>query len=546
MLTYRDFSCTLTSILIVSMVNSDTERQSLDPNIEGRINTILDTRSREIILVGQQLATIYEKTPHLGIDVLAKAIEIYNARLADKSKAWGINVVDVAEDGSLSIYIKKHGAYYQMPSPLYASLDEFLKVTNAAVVGFSFTSKEAGYVNQQAGNIQNLENPPLILAGGPHSTVAHESMFEADSNFDMAFIGAGEDSLVKLLGNIENRHGVNDLEGIATKGQVFPRKNAVLRPQMSVPDVRTGQWGGRNVTRYQVNQGCPRNCNFCLQGTMGFQRGDVDAAMNFIKKACEGGPEFLFFEDGDFSPRVNRELIERIAEYYEGILANFNGIYCLPLGAQMRWDDLVKDGKVDMETIRLLRAAHFRYLLISIESVNPKVLESMNKGQLNGMDQSAGMGLLKEVFSALSEHNIEFGISTIAGYEGDDFESFQKTIRTIYALRPREIFVEAAKVYPGTNLSRGNNNQVGSFYSRHVLGQADVAFLLGEMNGKLHLATDLWPEDDGCLTLLPPDELRKYYEWIEEFLRVPSDYYFYHYKKTEAGAFKQVMDNWIM
>ena len=58
---------------------------------------------------------------------------------------------------------------------------------------------------------------------------------------------------------------------------------------------------------------------------------------------------------------------------------------------------------------------------ISIESVNPKVLESMNKGQLNGMDQSAGMGLLKEVFSALSEHNIEFGISTIAGYEGDDF-----------------------------------------------------------------------------------------------------------------------------
>jgi radical SAM superfamily enzyme YgiQ (UPF0313 family) len=278
---------------------------------------------------------------------------------------------------------------------------------------------------------------------------------------------------------------------------------------------------------------------------MDFQKGEEDAAMDFIKAACEGGVHFLFFEDGDFSPRVNRKLIERIARYNAELLANFdtNHIWRMPMGAQMRWDDLVKDGKVDMETIELLRDAHFKYLFISIESVSPKVLQNMNKRQLQDEDQESGLELLREVFGVLSANAIEFGISTIAGYEGDTFESFQETIKTIRSLRPKEIYIEAAKVYPGTSLSAGMDSKIGSFYSRHILGQVDVTLLQDEIDNKVHLATDLWPEDNGCLTLLPQDELRKYYEWVEAFLMTP--YNFYHYEKSGTGAFQRVRDIWI-
>lgn len=454
------------------------EQYSTLEDLEDKIDGILKRHERRILLVAKQGGTIYSQTPHMGLDYLAMV-----------AGTWEVLIAEQCEPYNFQVHLKKDGEFSSFG---FSTLDELIDKYDPAVIGFSFTSTEAREVMETARMIMSRDDPPILIAGGPHPTVARNSILKKHGYFDLVVEGKGEQPLKQLLARIDERNGIETIEATGCD-------EAILTPK----DIRDAIWEERRVLRIILNEGCLRRCEFCFQGAMEFRTGDVDRAIGFVREAKALGYEYLFFEDGEFSPRINtvRQLLERLAE---------DDSCGMDFGAQLRWDNFVKaDNEIDRAHIDLFKKAGFKYLFLSIESVCSAALENMNKRQLADADREERIRVIKRVFTALSQAGIDYGISTIIGYEGDSIEEFERTIRLIADVEPKYVFIETAKVYPATPCAKRFVQQ-GVIEDVYTWGESQE----GGLDGKLFLVAkgSISPEDDDSLVMIDPKEAKK---WLE-------------------------------
>lgn len=457
--------------------------------LEDKIDGLLERHQRRLLLVAKQEGTIYSLTPHMGLDYLAMA-----------AGTWEVLIAEQVAPDNFHVHSKKDGKFYDLG---VFKLDALVGEYDPAVIGFSFSSKEAREIMELAHAIMSKDDPPILIAGGPHPTVAKNSMLKKTGYFDLVVEGKGEQSLRQLLAQIDVQNGIET--GECEKATPMPK------------DIRAAIWEERRLTRTILNQGCFRKCGFCLQGAVEFKKGDIGKAIEFIRAAKAEGYDYLFFEDGEFSPYVDtvRRLLEHLAED-ESCRMDF--------GAQLRWDNFVKpNDELKMEDIELFKKAGFKYLFLSVESVSSEALRNMAKMQFANLDCEQRIEIIKQVFGALRQAGIDCGISTIMGYEGDSIEGFEQTIRTIADLGPKYVFIETAKVYPGTPDSR-RFMQPGIIEDVYTWGERREE-VFGD---RLFMAEKgaISPEDDDSLVMIKPEEAKK---WLESAGRIlmESGYVYY-------------------
>ncbi len=288
-------------------------------------------------------------------------------------------------------------------------------------------------------------NPKIKIAFvGPHVTVLPErALLEAPA---IAFIVRREfDYAVK---EFAEGKAFEDILGISY------RKNGTVahtadRPQLqdldSLPHVTDVYHRDLDVRRYNVpfllypyvslytTRGCPAQCTFCLwpQTTSGhaWRKRSTDDVAREMAKAKEYWPyvKEFFFDDDTFNIQKART-IELCAKLK-------------PLGLTWSCTSRVT---TDYETLKAMREAGCRLLIVGYESGDQQILKNIKKG--------ATIERARQFTKDAHKLGLVIHGDFILGLPGETRETIQNTIAFAKELDVETIQVSVAHAYPGTEL----------------------------------------------------------------------------------------------
>lgn len=277
---------------------------------------------------------------------------------------------------------------------------------------------------------------------GPHVTVLPaESLkaapaidFVARREFDFSVAEfAGGKSLEQIAGISFRKNGciahnpdrpyLEDLDSLPFVVEIFKRDLEYER--YSIPFLL------HPYVSFYTSRGCPAQCTFCLwPQTMSGHRWRTRSGGNVlaeVRKAREMFPRAreIFFDDDTFT--WNKDRVLEICRLIK------------PL--KLRWSCNARVN-TDLETLRGMKEAGCRLLVVGFESGDPQVLKNIKKGAT--VEQA--LAFMKNCRSVGLEVHGDFQI----GHPGDTPETIERTIRHAMHLDPNTIQVSVSHPYPGT------------------------------------------------------------------------------------------------
>lgn len=182
-----------------------------------------------------------------------------------------------------------------------------------------------------------------------------------------------------------------------------------------------------------TTRGCPAQCTFCLwpQTTSGHRYrkrsvDDVVAELTWVRANLGGVKEF-FFDDDTFS--FERERTREIARRLK------------PLG--ITWGGNAR-GNLDYETLRIMKDAGARNLVVGYESSSQQILNNVKKG--------IRVEKYVEFTRSAKRAGLMIHGAFILGLPGETERTIEETIRFACELDLDTIQVSLAAPYPGTQL----------------------------------------------------------------------------------------------
>jgi hopanoid biosynthesis associated radical SAM protein HpnJ len=306
-----------------------------------------------------------------------------------------------------------------------------------------FTSTPGFHVDVRIAEMMRDLNPRLKVAFvGPPATIEPEKVLGASKAIDfvvrrefdhqIAGYAAGK-PLEELAGVSFRRNGslvhnrdagfIENLDALPWVTPIYKRDLDITR--YNVPFLRSP------FIALYTSRGCPAVCTFCLwpQTHSGHRwrlrsAADVAAEIRFAREAFPGLKE-IFFDDDTFNYQKARtiELCRQLQ----------------PLGFTWSCTSRVT---TDYETLRAMKAAGCRLLIVGYETGDPQILRNVKKGATIDMALRFTRDCRK---LGLAVHG-----DFIAGLPGETRESFRRTIEFAKRLDCETIQVSIAHPYPGT------------------------------------------------------------------------------------------------
>jgi hopanoid biosynthesis associated radical SAM protein HpnJ len=288
-------------------------------------------------------------------------------------------------------------------------------------------------------------NPKLKIAFvGPHVTVLPEETlkqcpaidFVVRKEFDYAVTDyAKGKSLEEIAGVSYRKNG----------GVVHNPVGPEISDLDALPDVTDIYYRDLDVKRYNVpfllhpfvalytTRGCPAQCTFCLwpQTLSGhpWRKRSTDAVVREMAKAKEYWPwvKEYFFDDDTFNIQKARtiELCEKLK----------------PL--KLTWS-CTSRVTTDYETLKSMREAGCRLLIVGYESGDPQILKNIKKG--------ATVERAKQFTKDCHKLGLKVHGDFILGLPGESRESIRRTTDFAKELDVETIQVSVAHAYPGTEM----------------------------------------------------------------------------------------------
>jgi hopanoid biosynthesis associated radical SAM protein HpnJ len=306
-----------------------------------------------------------------------------------------------------------------------------------------FTSTPGFYSDVRMAEMMKDSNPGLKIAFvGPHVSVLPEESLATSKALDFIVRGEFDHSIVDFA----NGKDIADLPGVSFRsngGYQHNPEGPKIQDLDALPWVTKVYKRDFDITRYNVpfllnpylsfftERGCPALCTFCLwpQTLSGHPwriRSAQDVA-NEVKFALESFPGLkeIFFDDDTFNIRKSRviELCEKLK----------------PLNFTWSCTSRVT---ADYETLKAMKDAGCRLLIVGYESGDPQILKNIKKGAtveraIDFTRDCKKLGLLI--------HG-----DFIIGLPGETRESINRTIEFAKRLDTETIQVSIGHAYPGT------------------------------------------------------------------------------------------------
>ncbi|HEY0565804.1 MAG TPA: hopanoid biosynthesis associated radical SAM protein HpnJ [Terriglobales bacterium] len=246
-----------------------------------------------------------------------------------------------------------------------------------------------------------------------------------------------------------NGKPLSEIKGVSYRGTNGDILHNVDAPQLSGEELDKLPWATKvyhrdlDVKRYNVpfllhpyialysTRGCPAQCTFCLwpqtlSGHAWRKRNtdDVAAELAWAKEAFPYVKEF-FFDDDTFNIQKARtiELCSKLK----------------PLG--LTWSSTSRV-TTDYETLKAMREAGARLMIVGYESGDPQILKNIKKG--------ATVERARQFTKDAHKLGLTIHADFILGLPGESRESIRRTIDFAKEIDAETIQVSLAHAYPGT------------------------------------------------------------------------------------------------
>jgi len=279
---------------------------------------------------------------------------------------------------------------------------------------FSIMCSNAGRAYELADRIHR-EGYARVLMGGMHATMIPEEVLQ---HADQVITGEGESVILDV---VEGRRPERVVYGVAAEnldGIPFP-DYSILKTPCKAANVLT-------------TRGCPYRCTFCTTSRMfsPYRQRSVDNVIKEIRMYKNEGFKYMNFEDDNFTADKNRakEICRRmIAEHLQFRETFFFGR---------------TDMAGDPELLQLLYDAHLTRVLIGIESLNQKALDSIHKNQ-NIKD-------IRLAAAACKKYHIRLIASIVLGLDDDTKKDIDAAVVFAKEIDAYQLQPAVLTPYPGT------------------------------------------------------------------------------------------------
>ena len=337
--------------------------------------------------------------------------------------------------------------------PHHVSIEQTVAMAGDFELLVLFTSTPGFQVDVRIAEMMRDANPKLKVAFvGPPVTVEPEKVLAASAAIDFVVRREFDYQIVDYAGG----RPLEELAGVSYRRNgsfVHNPEGPPVEKLDALPWVTRVYQRDLDFTRYNVpfllnpfialytSRGCPALCTFCLwpQTHSGHRwrlrsADDVAAEVRYAWGAFPGLKE-IFFDDDTFNYQKARtvELCRKLA----------------PLGVTWSCTSRVT---TDYETLRAMKEAGCRLLIVGYESGDPQILKNVKKG--------ATIDMARRFTQNSKELGLRVHGDFIVGLPGETRESLRRTIEFAKRLDCETIQVSIAHPYPGTEFyayARANN-----------------------------------------------------------------------------------------
>ena len=327
--------------------------------------------------------------------------------------------------------------------PHKVSIEQTVAMANDFELLVLFTSSPGFSVDVRIAEMMKDINPKMKVGFvGPPVTIEPEKSLRASKAIDFVVRREFDHQIVQYAKGTP----LSDIPGVSywKDGDVVHNpEGGVIENLDELPWVTKVYKRDLDVTRYNVpfllnpfisfytSRGCPAMCTFCLwpQTTSGhrWRLRSADDVANEVRYARENFPQVkeIFFDDDTFNYRKERtiELCKKLK----------------PLNFTWSCTSRVT---TDYDTLKAMKEAGCRLLIVGYESGDPQILKNIKKGATI------------EMALRFTENCKKLGLvihgDFIVGLPGETHASIRKTIDYAKRLDTETIQVSIAHPYPGT------------------------------------------------------------------------------------------------
>jgi anaerobic magnesium-protoporphyrin IX monomethyl ester cyclase len=299
-------------------------------------------------------------------------------------------------------------------------------------VGMTLTSYTCELVERYAKTFH--DRGLLVLAGGPHASLAPLDTFTRCPSVDVVVRGEAEAVFPALVRRISAGQGVADLAGVCTRdAQETAEQVEILRvvdlsrfPPPSFEDLPVAAWWCPDARRRPMvtmltSRGCPHRCAFCsspeLLGRQ-VRKHELSQILDHIQHLHDNlGVREISFVDDVFpiSPRRTIALCEGIVER----------------GLDVSWFCNARADQITDELADAMAKAGCHQVYLGFESGNQGILDTIEK--------RATVQQLERGAEILSKHGIARSVGFVIGLPGESDETIADTIALARRVRPERI-----------------------------------------------------------------------------------------------------------
>jgi anaerobic magnesium-protoporphyrin IX monomethyl ester cyclase len=303
-----------------------------------------------------------------------------------------------------------------------------------------------------AASIKALLPDLYVVLVGVHVTALPAETLELDPAIDAAVIGEYEITLSQLASRLSEGGDPVDMPGLAYKrrsdntvvvnGPRDPVRNLdsipwVTRTYRKHLDYRDYFYSGNRfpVVVMVTSRGCPNKCIFCcypqtVTGRAWRTRSveDVEDEMEYVVREFSPFGEIMFEDDTFTSGK------ERTTRFCEEVLRR---------GLRVRWSCNAR-ADLDEPTMKLMRRAGCRSLLVGFESGSQALLDEMSKG--------TSLAKFRQFMADSKKAGLLVNGAFLVGMPGETKETMEMTLRMAKSLNPDVAQFFPVMVYPGTRI----------------------------------------------------------------------------------------------
>ncbi|MFN7973617.1 MAG: radical SAM protein [Acidobacteriota bacterium] len=308
------------------------------------------------------------------------------------------------------------------------------------LVGFTGFTHEVERSAALAARIRKVLPGITIALGGVHATATEEGTLRDFPEFDISFMGEGEETLWETCGRIRAGEPLDRQRGLCSRSGgavVKGPENERITDLDDLPVPAYELMPLANVRRFPIMtaRGCPYGCNFCMRpygkSVNAYSPEHVIRELKRLRDAY--GASIVNFYDETFL--VDRKRSDRILD-----LAAAEDV-----ARTISWTATTHAATVDRPVMAAMKRAGCVKVSIGAESGDPDLMKATGKG--TSMDQ------VRQAFRIAREAGLKVEGFFILGHPGETRATIEKTIRFATELNPDDVAFGIMVPYPGTGVA---------------------------------------------------------------------------------------------